>query len=143
MKTQKARIYIDGAARGNPGIAGIGIVIKDAEGKNIRQLYKFIGQTTNNIAEYTALIYALQEALILGLKDILIHSDSELLIKQLTGEYKVKNPGLKAYHEQFLHLKTGFDKLEIKQIGREDNKEADKLANQALDSMIDSSLKSA
>ena len=100
-------------------------------------------QTTNNIAEYTALIYALQEALILGLKDIVIHSDSELLVKQLTGEYKVKNPSLKTYREQFLHLKTGFDKVEIKQIGREENKETDKLANQALDSMIDSGLKSA
>jgi len=143
MKIEKASIYVDGAARGNPGIAGIGIAIKDAEGKNIRQLYKFIGQTTNNIAEYTALIYALQEALILGLKDIVIHSDSELLVKQLTGEYKVKNLSLKAHHEQFLHLKTGFDKVEIRHIGREDNKEADKLANQALDSMIDSGLKSA
>lgn len=135
-------IYIDGAARGNPGEAGIGIIIKDGQSKQIRQLYKYIGQTTNNIAEYIALVYALQEALILGLKDVVVYSDSELLAKQLNGEYRVKNANLKTYYEQFLHLKTGLDRLEIKQIGREENREADKLANQAIDSRIDASLKS-
>jgi ribonuclease HI len=143
MADQKVFIYIDGAARGNPGDAGIGIVIQDEKRQPIRQLYKYIGELTNNVAEYTALVYALQQALILNLRDVMVHSDSELLVKQLNGEYKVKNSNLKAYYEQFLHLKTGFDKLEIKQIAREENKEADKLANQAIDSKIDNSLKSA
>ncbi|MBN3038892.1 MAG: ribonuclease HI family protein [Candidatus Omnitrophica bacterium] len=142
MSEKKAFIYVDGAARGNPGDAGIGIVIKDKENKPMAQLYKYIGQATNNIAEYTALIYATQQALILGLKDLVIHSDSELLIKQLNGEYRVKNANLKPFYEQFLHLKTGFDNIEAKQIAREDNKEADKLANQAIDSRIDTGLKS-
>lgn len=143
MKAGKYFIYIDGAARGNPGEAGIGIVIQEAQGEKIRQLYKYIGQTTNNIAEYTALVYGLQEALMLGLKEVTILSDSELLIKQLNGEYRVKNASLKSLYEQFLHLKPGFNKLEVKQIGRAENKEADKFANQAIDSRIDSSLKSA
>lgn len=135
-------IYIDGAARGNPGFAGIGIIIKDGQGRRIKELYKYIGEATNNIAEYTALIYGLQEALILGLKDVVACSDSELLVKQLNGEYRVKNSNLRPYYEQFLHLKTGFNRLEVKQIKREENRESDKLANKAVDSRIDSSLKS-
>ena len=136
-------MYIDGAARGNPGEAGIGVIIEDEQSQNIRQLYKYIGPASNNVAEYTALIYGLQEALILGLKDLAIYSDSELLVKQLNGEYRVKNSNLKAYYGQFLHLKTGFSKLKINQISRAENKKADKLANQAIDSRIDSSLKTA
>ncbi|MFC1631833.1 ribonuclease HI family protein [Candidatus Omnitrophota bacterium] len=143
MASEKTSIYIDGAARGNPGPAGIGIIIKDAKGQDIRCLYKYIGETSNNLAEYTALIYALQEALILGLKDLAVYSDSELLTKQLNGEYKVKNLGLKPYYEQFLHLKTGLENFKIKQIAREQNKAADSLANQAIDSRIDTGLKSA
>ena len=141
MEIEKALIYIDGAARGNPGEAGIGIIIKDGQGNQIRKLYKYIGSSTNNIAEYTALIYGLQEVLILGLKDVIVHSDSELLVKQLNGEYRVKNSNLKPYYEQFLHLRTGFNRLEVKQISRGENKESDKLANCAIDSRIDSSLK--
>jgi ribonuclease HI len=136
-------IYIDGAARGNPGEAGIGVVIKRQEGQTLKQMYKYIGQTTNNVAEYTALIYALQEALILGLKDVIVNSDSELLVKQLNGEYKIKNSNLKSYYEQFLHLKMGFNRLEIKQISRQENKESDKLANKAIDSKFSTSLRIA
>ena len=143
MQVKRAKIYIDGAARGNPGEAGIGIIIKDAQDSQIRQLYKYIGQATNNIAEYTALIFGLQEALILGLKDIVVYSDSELLVKQLNGDYRVKNSNLRPYYEQFLHLKTGLQGLEVKQIGREENRQSDKLANQAIDARIDTSLKSA
>jgi len=140
---QAVKIYIDGGARGNPGAAGIGIVIKNHENKNIRELHKYIGEATNNVAEYTALTYALQEALIMGLKNIILHSDSELLVKQITGEYKVKNQNLKVYHEQFLHLATGFNKLEIKQIARQQNKEADKLVNQAINLRFIDGLKPA
>ncbi len=143
MQEEKFVIYIDGAARGNPGVAGIGIIINDGQGQKIRELYKYIGETSNNIAEYTALVYALQEALILGLKDVVVHSDSELLVKQLNGEYRVKNSNLRLYYEQFLHLKTGFNRLAVKQISRDENKKTDKLANQGIDSRINSNLKTA
>ena len=143
MQEEKFLIYIDGAARGNPGVAGIGIIINDGQGQKIRELYKYIGETSNNIAEYTALVYALQEALILGLKDVVVHSDSELLVKQLNGEYRVKNSNLRLYYEQFLHLKTGFNRLAVKQISRDENKKTDKLANQGIDSRINSNLKMA
>jgi ribonuclease HI len=142
MGKEKFSIYIDGAARGNPGDAGIGIVIKDGKEQKIRELYKYIGEASNNIAEYTALIYGLQEALILRLKDVVVHSDSELLVKQLNREYRVNNSNLKPYYEQFLHLRTGFDRLEVKQIAREENRETDKLANRAIDARIDTGLKS-
>ncbi len=140
MAQDQALIYIDGAARGNPGASGIGIVIKDQAGKKIREFYKYIGEVTNNIAEYTALVYSLQEALMLGIKDIVINSDSELLVKQLNGEYKVKNEGLRTHYEQFLHLKAGFNTIVVNQISREQNKDADKLANQAIDARFNTGL---
>lgn len=130
------KIYIDGAARGNPGEAGIGIVIKDVDGENIRAIHKYIGQTTNNAAEWTAFIYGLQEAILLGLKEIVVFSDSELLVRQLKGEYRVKNANLKTFYEQFLHLRTGLRKLHAVHINRAENKEADKLANQAINGKI-------
>jgi ribonuclease HI len=141
MQSKRMKIYVDGAARGNPGEAGIGIIIKDEQDKEIKKLYKYIGLATNNSAEYTALIYGLQEALILGVKDVAVFSDSELMVRQLNGEYKVKNHNLRQYYEQVLHLKAGLDNFEMRQISRGENKEADKLANQAIDSKIDTNLK--
>lgn len=139
--SKSIEIFIDGASRGNPGPSGIGIIFCDSDSKVIKKLFKFIGNTTNNIAEYTALIYALQEALIDRYEDVLVKSDSELLTKQIRGEYKVKNENLKPYYEQFLHLSRGFNKVEVVSIDRKDNSLADKLANKAVDSRIDSSLK--
>lgn len=139
--SKSIEIFIDGASRGNPGPSGIGIALF-SDGKNVvKKLFKFIGNTTNNIAEYTALIYALQEALIDRYTDVTIKSDSELLIRQLKGEYKVKNENLKLYYEQFVHLSRGFDKIDMVLISRKDNNLADKLANKAIDSRIDSVLK--
>ena len=134
-------IFIDGASRGNPGPSGIGIVFCDDQNNVVKKLFKFIGNTTNNTAEYSALIYAMQEALIDRYDEVKIKSDSELLTKQLTGEYKVKNDNLKIYHDMFQHISRGFDKIEIISIGRENNSAADKLANKAIDSRFDSSLK--
>jgi len=137
---RKIEVFIDGASRGNPGPSGIGVVF--SENKNvIRKLYKFIGNATNNVAEYTALVYSLQEALIAGFKNIAIKSDSELLTKQLRGEYRVKNENLKPYYDQFMHLSRGFDKIDVASISRKDNSQADKLANKAIDSRFDNSLK--
>jgi ribonuclease HI len=140
---KSAFIYIDGACRGNPGPAGIGIIIEDGNKKCIRKLYKYIGETTNNVAEYTALIYALQEALILRAEQVIINSDSELLTRQLNGRYKIKNENIRQLFQQFLHLKTGFKEIRVNLIGRKDNAEADRLANRALDTWIDDRLKSA
>jgi ribonuclease HI len=134
-------IFIDGASRGNPGPSGIGIVFCDVESNVVKKLFKFIGNTTNNVAEYSALIYAMQEALIDRYDDVKIKSDSELLTKQLIGEYKVKNDNLRPYYDMFQHIARGFNKVEIIAINRESNSIADKLANKAIDSRFDSSLK--
>lgn len=134
-------IFIDGASRGNPGPSGIGIVFCDGQNNIVKKLFKFIGNTTNNVAEYSALIYAMQEALIDRYDDVKLKSDSELLTKQLTGEYKVKNDNLRPYYEMFRHIVRGFDKIEVISITRENNSIADKLANKAIDSRFDSSLK--
>ena len=141
MMSKSIEIFVDGASRGNPGPSGIGIALF-SDGKNVvKKLFKFIGNATNNVAEYSALIYAVQEALIDRYDDVKVKSDSELLTKQLAGEYKVKNDNLRPYYEMFQHIARGFNKVEIIPIGREDNSIADKLANKAIDSRFDSSLK--
>ena len=134
-------IFIDGASRGNPGPSGIGIVFCDGEDNVVKKLFKFIGNATNNVAEYSGLIYALQEALIDRYDEVKIKSDSELLTRQLTGEYKVKNDNLRLYYDLFQHISKGFNKIEVISIARENNSIADKLANKAIDSRFDSSLK--
>lgn len=128
----KIDLYIDGGARGNPGPAGIGAVIFDDKNKKIREFSKYIGVATNNIAEYNALIYGLQEALIVRADTIRIFLDSELIAQQLKGEFRVKNAELKPLFEQALHLLSGFKKFEIINISREKNKDADKLVNKAI-----------
>lgn len=132
MKKDKLWIYVDGAARGNPGPAGLGVVIFDENKNRIKEYYKYLGKATNNNAEYNALIYALQEAHMLGAKHIVLHMDSELVAKQLKGEFRVRNSNIKPLFEQVLHLVNGFEKIEIKHIDRSLNKEADKLANKAI-----------
>ena len=124
-------IFIDGACKGNPGEAAIGLVI-NKEGKKIKEVSKAIGEATNNVAEYTAMIYALQEALILKAQRIKIFTDSELLFKQVTGQYDVKSGVLQTLFDQVQHLAEGFAHVELKHIPREKNKEADQLASQAL-----------
>jgi len=128
---RRLRIYIDGGARGNPGPAGIGVVIYENENK-IKEFHKYIGEATNNVAEYNALIYALQEAHMLGAKDIVVHMDSELVYKQLKGEFRVKDKKIKPLFEQAVHLINGLDKIELKLIDRSLNKIADKLVNKAI-----------
>lgn len=125
-------IYVDGGSHGNPGPSGIGVIVCNEKGDVVRNISKFIGETTNNVAEYTALIYGLQEALILKADEVIINTDSELLAKQLNKEYKIKDKGLKPLYEQVLHLLTGFKKHEIKRIDRSENKGADRLANKAV-----------
>ena len=129
---KKISLYIDGGARGNPGPAGIGIVLRDTKGRKIKEFNKYIGVATNNIAEYNALIYGLQEALIERADEVALNMDSELVAQQLRGEYRVKNPNIRPFFEQALHLMSGFKKVEINHIPRDKNKEADKLVNKAI-----------
>ena len=126
-------IYIDGAARGNPGPAGIGVVITDGSGAVLKNIDKFIGHATNNVAEYTALITGMERARDLGAKELIINTDSELVAKQLGGEYKVKNPVLKNLYAEVSQLLNSFEQVRVNSIPREDNKLADKLANKAID----------
>jgi len=124
-------IYTDGACSGNPGAAGIGVVIKRG-GKNIWELSKSIGPATNNIAEYLAVVYALQQALILKADQVLIRADSELLVRQCNGIYRVKDDNIRMLFEQVQHLLTGFRVYAFEHIPREQNKEADGLSKKAV-----------
>lgn len=132
MKSKKIFIYADGGARGNPGPAGIGVVISDATKKKIKELYKYIGEATNNIAEYSALIAGLEEASNLGATDIVICLDSELVVKQMNGEYKVKDACIRVLFEKALGILKSFSSFEIRHIERDKNKDADRLVNKAI-----------
>ena len=125
---EKLVIYIDGASSGNPGHAGIGVVLCDENKEIIKKYYKYIGQTTNNIAEYMALVFALQEALFNNVRDIFVYSDSELMVRQVNGIYKVKNPHLLLLFQISENLIKHFHSFQIEYIEREKNKEADRLA---------------
>ena len=132
MKNRKVFIYTDGGSRGNPGPAGIGVVILDEKKKRIGELSKYIGETTNNNAEYNALICGLEEALNLKADEAVVYLDSELVAKQLNGEYRVKNEEIKPLFERALKALKNFKSFEIKHIDRSKNKEADKLVNRAI-----------
>ena len=126
------QVYADGGARGNPGPAGIGVVLLDGNGKKIEEISKYIGNATNNVAEYMAAIYGLMEAMLKNAKEVVLNVDSELVAKQLRGEYKVRNEDLKKFSGIALNLFRGFDKVEVREIPREKNKEADDLVNKAI-----------
>lgn len=142
----KLIIYTDGGARGNPGPAGIGVVIRDEQNKIIGEYKKYIGEATNNVAEYKALILALEKVSNnppplpspqggekLSLE---IRMDSELIVRQMQGRYKIKEPTLKLLAEEVLKLIKSFHQVQFKHVPREQNKEADKLVNEAVDSAL-------
>ena len=128
-----AILWSDGAARGNPGPAGSGAILKTPEGKILSAESRYLGHTTNNVAEYRALLMGLERALSLGIRQIDVRADSELLIKQLRGEYRVKNEGLKPLHAEAKALLARFDKFQLTHVRRELNSEADQLANAGID----------
>ncbi|MCX7624687.1 MAG: ribonuclease HI family protein [Candidatus Sumerlaeaceae bacterium] len=132
-RVKVAKAYIDGASRGNPGPAGIGVAIFAMNGTKIAQQEKSIGKATNNIAEYTALIEALKLAQDLGIEEIYVLSDSELLVRQMNGEYKIKNAELLAKAMEARAIANRFKKFSVSYITRENNKLADALSNHALD----------
>ena len=128
----KFTLHSDGAARGNPGPAGVGIVIKKGAA-TLLEASAYLGKTTNNVAEYMALIRGLEEALFLGIKEIDCFVDSELLAKQINGEYKVKHEGLVPLSHHLRELINKFKSFKIYHTAREENKQADKLANRGID----------
>lgn len=132
MKSKRIYLYTDGGARGNPGPAGIGIIILDGAKKKIKESFRYIGETTNNIAEYSALIHGLEESLALDADEIVISLDSELIVRQLNGEYKVKDAGLRELFDKAIGMLKRFGSFEIRHIDRAKNKEADKLVNKAI-----------
>jgi ribonuclease HI len=126
-------INTDGASRGNPGPAAIGVTLKNDKDELVAVISEKIGVTTNNQAEYRALVAGLKKAISLGAKEVIIRADSELMVKQLLGQYRVKNAELKPLYEEAKRLAGGFVNCKIAAVPRERNKEADNLANQALD----------
>jgi ribonuclease HI len=129
-------IYIDGASRGNPGGAGAGIWITNGEGGKISEVSRYLGHKTNNEAEYWALLLGLREAKRLGGEALQIFTDSELVERQIKGVYRVKDLDLKALHKTVIENLKTFSSFEIESIPREENKEADRLANQAIQRRI-------
>ena len=124
---------VDGASRGNPGQAGCGAAIIDENGTVVKELSRHLGQATNNVAEYEALLMGLEALLQLGRKTIIVQSDSELLVRQLNDQYRVKDEKLKVLFQRAMTLLRQFDSYRILHVRREMNKLADRLANQGID----------
>lgn len=133
----RVQIFCDGAARGNPGPAGAGVIIQDGSGEIIKRLGRYLGETTNNVAEYTAVIMGLEEAARMGATQVRLNSDSELIIRQLQGRYKVKAPGLKPLYEAAKARLKNFVAVELIHVRREFNLAADQMANRAVDEQLD------
>lgn len=134
--------YIDGGARGNPGPAGYGVRIESADGALVEELYAPLGIATNNVAEYNGLLAALRWAVDHGNQDLEIRSDSELLVKQMRGEYRIKHPGLQPLAAQARLLLMQLGRVQFKHVRREHNVEADRLSNLAMDE-AESTIKAA
>jgi ribonuclease HI len=129
----KVVLHVDGGARGNPGPAAIGVVISAPDGDVLEELAERIGVTTNNVAEYRALLRGVERARALGATEVEIVNDSELVARQLTGAYKVKHPAMKPLHAEAIGALRGFDSWRIRSVPRARNARADELVNQALD----------
>jgi ribonuclease HI len=126
-------VYSDGAARGNPGPAGAGAVLVDPAGTVVARLGRYLGKQTNNVAEYEGLLLGLKHAKGLGYKEVEVRADSQLLVRQLKGEYAVRHAGLKPLHAEALRLLRTFDRFELKHVPREENALADEMSNRAID----------
>jgi len=143
IMTAAYRANIDGGSRGNPGPAAYGVVIRDAKGEIVAKLKKYIGRMTNNVAEYYGLIAALDYMQSQGIKALRIESDSELLVKQMRGQYKVRSPELQPLYERARKMAAALESFRIDHVYREQNREADALANQAMDEVESAAPKSA
>jgi ribonuclease HI len=132
---EELHVYVDGAARGNPGPAGIGVVVLTREGRKVAFFGEAIGETTNNYAEYTALVHALRLLSAFEVDRLFVYSDSELVVSQLKGEYRVREKSLKPLYAQVLSMLRRYREWKVEHVPREENREADRLANQALDAL--------
>ncbi len=133
-KTQEeSLLMVDGAARGNPGEAGCGAAICDVDGTVVKEMSRYLGRATNNVAEYEGLLMGLEALLEMGRKKIVVQSDSQLLVRQLNGAYRVKDEKLKVLFSKAVGLLRQFDSCRIIHVPRERNKLADRLANQGID----------
>lgn len=130
-------VNVDGGARGNPGPAAIGVVVRDGEGEVLDEVGEAIGEATNNVAEYRALLRGIELAGRHGATDLELVGDSELVVRQVEGRYKVKNAGMKRLHDEVTQALRGFDAWSIRHVRREKNSDADRLVNQALDGALD------
>jgi ribonuclease HI len=128
-------IHVDGGSRGNPGPAAIGVVVSEPDGTTVDELGERIGVTTNNVAEYRALLRGVRQAAALGAREIELINDSELVAKQLTGAYKVKHPAMRPLHAEAIEALQAFDGWRIRSVPRAQNARADALVNEALDGL--------
>jgi ribonuclease HI len=129
----KVVVHVDGGARGNPGPAAIGVVVSDADGRLLEEVAEPIGETTNNVAEYRALLRGLERAHALGADEVEVVGDSELVAKQVSGQYKVKHAGLRPLHAEARRALAGFERWHVRTVPRAQNAAADALVNAALD----------
>ena len=126
-------VNVDGGARGNPGPAAIAAVVRDGDGEVLEEVDERIGRATNNVAEYRALLLGIERAAALGASELELVGDSELIVRQVKGEYKVKDPTLRELHAQVKRVLEPFDRWSIRHVRREHNADADRLVNEALD----------
>ncbi len=126
-------VNVDGGARGNPGPAAIGVVLRDGEGQVLEEVGETIGEATNNVAEYRALLRGIELAKAHSASDLELIGDSELVVRQVEGRYKVKNAGMKDLHAEVVRLLRDFDVWSIRHVRRGENGDADRLVNEALD----------
>ncbi|MCB0828522.1 MAG: ribonuclease HI family protein [Solirubrobacterales bacterium] len=129
----KLVVNVDGGARGNPGPAAVGVVVREADGGLLEQHAELIGEATNNVAEYRALMLGIERAIELGADEVELIGDSELVVKQVLGEYKVKNAGIKPFHRAVTEALAELPSWSIRHVRREQNSQADELVNRALD----------
>lgn len=133
---EKVIIYTDGASRGNPGPGAYGVVVTDSKNHVLLELGHTLGNCTNNYAEYMAVIEGLKACHHGGAKSVLVRADSQLMVRQMIGEYKVKAEGIKPLAAEVRRLMGGFEKVNFEHVRREDNSHADRLANEALDGLV-------
>jgi ribonuclease HI len=133
MAIDKLVVHVDGGARGNPGPAAVAAVASTPDGDPVAERNEYIGEATNNVAEYRAVLLALELAKELGASEIEVVNDSELVARQIGGEYKVKHAGLKPLHAETMEKLRGFDAWAVRNVRREHNARADELVNEALD----------
>ena len=130
---RRVTVNVDGGARGNPGPAAIGVVLRNGDGSIVEEVGETIGEATNNVAEYRALLRGIELAAARGAEEVELIGDSELIVRQVEGRYKVKNAGMKKLHEEVKRALRGFDSWSIRHVRRAENADADRLVNEALD----------